>query len=134
MTAGGKPREESPDFIERDARCKPGRGDPTESATENRPPEMVRVKRWGKSPPAAGAIRLARKTPSEARPNRGASKLLAEPPGRPRRQIVIQKQNPAYSPARIWFLFGFVRVCSGLFGFVRVCPGLSGFVRVCLKV
>ena len=38
MTAGGQPREESPDFIERDARCKPGRGDPTESATENRPP------------------------------------------------------------------------------------------------
>jgi len=38
----------------------PGRGDPTESATENKPPmagqwkhgaDQVRVKRWGKSPP-----------------------------------------------------------------------------------
>ena len=34
----------------------PGRGDPTESATENRPPmaaqaDQARVKRWGKSPP-----------------------------------------------------------------------------------
>jgi len=34
----------------------PGRGDPTESATENKPPmatqvDQARVKRWGKSPP-----------------------------------------------------------------------------------
>ena len=32
--------EESPDFIEHGARCKPGRGDPTESATESKPPPL----------------------------------------------------------------------------------------------
>ncbi len=32
-----------------DAWCKPGRSNPTESATENKPPEMVRVKQCGKS-------------------------------------------------------------------------------------
>ena len=38
-------REESPDFIEHGARRKPGRGDPTESATEtNRRHKSVRVK------------------------------------------------------------------------------------------
>jgi len=43
-------------------RCRvmPGRGNPRESATENRPPARslaiyrVRVKRWGKSPPRDG--------------------------------------------------------------------------------
>ncbi len=34
-------------------RCRvtPGRGNSRESATENRPPNRVRVKRWGKGPP-----------------------------------------------------------------------------------
>lgn len=54
------PGEESPDFIGQDARRKPGRGDPTESATETyRPPGQpaARVKWWGKSPPASWATR-----------------------------------------------------------------------------
>lgn len=34
-------REESPDFAEHGAQRKLGRGDPTESATENRPPEQL---------------------------------------------------------------------------------------------
>ena len=48
--------EESPDSMERRCRVTPGRGDPTESATENRPPPpgAARVKRWGKSPPRTG--------------------------------------------------------------------------------
>lgn len=39
--------EESPDFAERDALGNGGRGDPTESATETKPPRLaeVRVKR-----------------------------------------------------------------------------------------
>ena len=56
MAAGaGKLRrgEESPDSMKQRCRVMPGRGNPTESATENRPPAsgLVRVKRWGKSPP-----------------------------------------------------------------------------------
>ncbi len=51
--------EESPDSLRQRCRVTPGRGNPTESATENRPPfevraadlRGVRVKRWGKSPP-----------------------------------------------------------------------------------
>ena len=46
-----------------------------DSATESRPPksaraDQVRVKRCGKSAPAAGATRLARQTPPGARPSR----------------------------------------------------------------
>ena len=51
----------------------PTRGDPRESATENRPPRDlcpgVRVKRWCKRPPAPGVIRAARQTPPGARPS-----------------------------------------------------------------
>ena len=45
--------EESPDSMRRRCRVTPGGGNPRESATENRPPciRRVRVKRWGKSPP-----------------------------------------------------------------------------------
>jgi len=58
----GRPRvatlEESPDSMRLRCRVTPGRGNPRESATENRPPRAfgpwVRVKRWGKSPPRDG--------------------------------------------------------------------------------
>ena len=52
--------EESPDSRKQRCRVTPGRGNPTDSATEIRPPShrsgnrnhgAVRVKRWGKSPP-----------------------------------------------------------------------------------
>ena len=47
----------------------PGHGDfaVTDSATENRPPRniVVRVKRWGKSPPRFPATEAARQTPPE---------------------------------------------------------------------
>ena len=45
--------EESPDSKKQRCRVMPGRGNPTESATENRPLHAcgARVKRWGKSPP-----------------------------------------------------------------------------------
>ena len=45
--------EESPDSARRRCRVTPGRGDPRESAAENKPPSALkaRVKRWGKSPP-----------------------------------------------------------------------------------
>lgn len=46
---GGKPREESPDSMKQRCRVTPGRGDPTESATENRPPAGPAV-RQGISP------------------------------------------------------------------------------------
>ena len=60
MAAGLQRREESPDSQRQRCRVTPGRGNPTESATENKPPSRrtfwtcfptVRVKRWGKSPP-----------------------------------------------------------------------------------
>ena len=60
MAAGPQGREESPDSKRQRCRVTPGRGNPTESATENKPPSRrtfwpcsptVRVKRWGKSPP-----------------------------------------------------------------------------------
>ena len=46
-------REESPGSTEIRCRVTPGGGNPRESATENKPPQLaaVRVKRWGKSPP-----------------------------------------------------------------------------------
>ncbi|SDW73122.1 hypothetical protein SAMN04488238_103206 [Roseicitreum antarcticum] len=52
-------REESPDSMKEGCRVTPGRGNPRESATENRRPHRpgnrsgVTVKRWGKSPPRA---------------------------------------------------------------------------------
>jgi hypothetical protein len=55
---------------------RPRRRKPTESGTERRPPtdwctiKSVRVKRWGKSPPAVVATRPARQTPSGARRSR----------------------------------------------------------------
>ena len=48
--------EESPDSTKQRCRVTPGRGNPTESATEKKPPEYiswVRVKRWGKGPPGS---------------------------------------------------------------------------------
>ncbi len=53
MAAGALAREESPDSTRQRCRVTPGRGNPRDSATENRPPlsAKVRVKRWGKSPP-----------------------------------------------------------------------------------
>src|SRR5262245_66442460 len=47
----------------------PTRGDPRDSATENRPPlpGEVRVKRWCKRPPATRATGSARQTPPGAR-------------------------------------------------------------------
>ncbi len=50
-------REESPGSTRQGCRVIPGRGNPRESATENRPPGhcgLARVKRWGKSPPQDG--------------------------------------------------------------------------------
>ena len=60
--SSGKPvGEESPDSTKRWCRVTPGRGNPRDSATENRPPRSnqrfasgetgATVKRWGKSPP-----------------------------------------------------------------------------------
>ena len=56
MAAGPSGFEESLDSLKQRCRVTPGRGNPTESATENRPPRSVgaRVKRWGKSPPGDG--------------------------------------------------------------------------------
>src|SRR5450830_843513 len=56
----------------------PTRGDPRDSATENRPPSdsgpAARVKRWGKSPPAHRVTGTARQTPPGARPDRERSR------------------------------------------------------------
>ena len=51
--AGQPVREESPDSQKIRCRVTPGRGNPTDSATEKKPPAFGsgRVKRWGKSPP-----------------------------------------------------------------------------------
>ena len=76
------------------ARCwvTPSRGDPQESATENRPPmaacspeaaAQVRVKRCGKSAPASGVTRMAWQTPPGARSDRGRAARPPTPPGRP---------------------------------------------------
>ena len=59
MAAAAVVVEESPDSLKQRCRVTPGRGNPTESATEMKPPlgpacrnpQGVRVKRWGKSPP-----------------------------------------------------------------------------------
>ena len=53
MAAEVQTFEESPDSMKRRCRVTPGRGNPTESATEMKPPVFgpARVKRWGKSPP-----------------------------------------------------------------------------------
>ena len=63
-----------------------------ESATESKPPRQrlgprlfagaVRVKRCGKSAPAAGATRLARQTPPGARPSRAPALRLRRRKGR----------------------------------------------------
>ncbi len=107
------------------ARCwvTPSRGDPQESATENRPPMawrhvQARVKRCGKSAPAPGATRAARQTPPGARPDRGRTARptgaqAPRPPGRPLEPAGNRRprgmaapgpygpgQNPAYRPTR----------------------------------
>jgi len=71
----------------------PTRGDPRESATENRPPAfaLARVKRWGKSPPAPGVTRAARQTPPGARSRGG-------PPGPLRRRSRAARPMPAGRP------------------------------------
>src|SRR5204862_7959235 len=89
---------------------KPRRRKPTDSGTERRPPararEPVRVKRWGKSPPAtvvtrrlakprpvqgeAGSVDAARRGTGYAA--RAAGQPSAQRDGHPR-------QNPAYRPA-----------------------------------
>ena len=56
MTAGRQRSEESPDSMKQGCRVTPGGGNPRESATEKRLPmtgclQVVKVKRWGKSPP-----------------------------------------------------------------------------------
>ena len=75
------------------------RGDPQESATENRPPmagprgpDQVRVKRCGKSAPAPGVTRAARQTPLGARPSVGR---LARPmsPGGPHRGMTTHPDS-----------------------------------------
>jgi len=77
------------------------RGDPQESATENRPPmasrlrvAQVRVKRCGKSAPASGATRVARQTPLGARPSRGRAARSIPQVGR------IDGWSPIRSSAR----------------------------------
>ncbi len=97
----------------------PTRGNPRESATENRPPalssgrESVRVKRWSKRPPAARATGLARQTPPGARSD-SARPRAARPSARVDRWRLAataavdgwsplgldRGQNPAYRPAR----------------------------------
>ena len=105
----------------------PTRGNPRESATENRPPEpqwssvetggvvQVRVKRWCKRPPATRATGSARQTPPGARSNSARSRA-ARPSARvdrtrPSATAVrdgwspngtpqgAREQNPAYRPA-----------------------------------
>ena len=79
------------------ARCwvTPSRGDPQESATENRPPmaisvAQVRVKRCGKSAPAPGVTPAAWQTPPGARPSRGD--------GRPARHLPHGRRLPSGRP------------------------------------
>jgi hypothetical protein len=95
----------------------PTRGNPRDSATENRPPGLaqVRVKRWCKRPPAIRVTGSARQTPPGARSNSARSRA-ARPSARvdrtrPAATSVLdgwspngapqgaREQNPAYRPA-----------------------------------
>lgn len=88
-------------------------GQPSDSATESKPPGFgrVRVKRWCKRPPDAVVTRHARHTPFGARPNREGGRPGHSLPGRllegagnrtPRGMTITHGQpcgqNPAYSP------------------------------------
>ena len=67
------PRKSGP--TEQRCRVTPGRGNPTESATESKPPvtSQVRVKGWGKSLPGTGnSARMASPTGSNAEGNPAA--------------------------------------------------------------
>ena len=97
------------------------RGRPREGATERKPPSAatraVRVKRWGKSPPARRATVAARQPPSGARSSRKRSRAArpsfrvdrsdpvnGSPPARERRERWspagrTRAQDPAYRPA-----------------------------------
>lgn len=75
-TLRGRWLEESPDSLKQWCRVMPGRSNPTESATENRPlcaslaMRRVRVKRWSKSPPGGWQQRPHGKPHLGAMPNR----------------------------------------------------------------
>jgi len=82
------------------------RGNPRESATESKPPmepshvngSQARLKRCGKSAPAS------RRRDGSANPTRCKARLdrlqaARRGPGRPRRWMAAQRQNPAYRPA-----------------------------------
>src|SRR3954462_2882952 len=103
----------------------PTRGDPRDSATENRPPSHLgaaaRVKRWCKRSPAFRVTGTARETPPGARSRRGAyssreRSRAARPSSRVDRTRLsataaldgwpptvtprgVREQNPAYRPA-----------------------------------
>jgi len=51
-------------------------------------PRPVRVKRWGKSPPAAVATRSACQTPSRCKAKQAPLTRPAEEPGAPHREMV----------------------------------------------
>ena len=98
--------EESPDTTGQDAGGNPRRRKPTESGTERKPPAAhlrrrrpVRVKRWGKSPPASwrhgGSPNPVRCKTNRLRPRRPAEEpgRSLEPPGnrRPRWMVALDK-------------------------------------------
>ena len=123
---GTAPVEESPDSMRQRRRVTPGRGNPRESATENRLPGSARaqVKRWGKSPPRDGQPDRHGK-PRQEQCQIGASRgspagtLQPERPGlaaRAVQQCIAQRnghrwgvrapeQNPAYRPSAQNVLF-----------------------------
>ena len=112
--------EESPDSTRRRCRVTPGRGDPRESAAENKPPSALkaRVKRWGKSPPRF------RQRKRHGKPHREQCRIGVKRGGRRRDCLVLidpgrqlersrqrdakmnghrgglaSEQNPAYRPS-----------------------------------
>src|SRR6185312_16614368 len=95
--------------------------------------DQARVKRWGKSPPRRWQQWTARKTPPEARPNRGTMAWPAPFPGWslepggdawPRGMTVTPQgaQDPAYRPTPLFllasparcFVAGAVRPCESV--------------------
>ena len=70
------------------------RGDPRDSATENKPPALrVRVKRRCKRPPAPGVTQAARQTPPGAR-SRRPEPSSGQGTGRPARQLPGRPHRP----------------------------------------
>ncbi len=90
----------------------PQSGRPGESATENRPRRFciaevdARVKRWGKSPPAARVTGPARQAPSGARPSREGQRVarptavFATFPGRPQEMAVNRHPREIATPRK----------------------------------